>query len=121
MVKAYLEDDLTIKIIIHGMDMELFRLRDKEVYVEEDEPLTDPPSELDRPVFVCTRSLWNTGVYGQIETCGWISKDKLIPLDPSKKKDQKIISQIESVIEKAKQRSQIWLDIAKAKGINTGV
>lgn len=79
----------------------------------------DPNTGKREYVFVSTRTLYATSVYGQIEQAGWINKDRLMPLKNTKK-DRGIRKQITRVRHQGIERSQLWYELEKARSQKEG-
>ncbi len=90
-----------------------------EFYVEECDPQGAEKPEGDF-VYVCTRTRWSTSMFGQVESCGWIERSKLEPLNLKLKGDRQIVEDIKSARDQGKELSKLWFDMQKAKEVNSG-
>jgi len=99
---------------------EIYRTQDTDgrtFYVQVQAPPVwegDPNTGKQKAVYVSTRSLYTNSVYGQIEQAGWISKDKLVPLNNTKK-DREVRKQINRARRRGVERSQMWYELEKAR------
>jgi len=64
-----------------------------EYYVEACDPQGSEKPDCDC-VYVCTRTPWRTSVFGQVESCGWIERSKLEPLNLKRKGDRQIVENV---------------------------
>jgi len=96
---------------------ELYKLNEAgdEIYVEIRK---NPGFREDKEglVYVCTRTPYVTSLYGQIETCGFVEKERLIPFKNTKR-DQKIKEQLERATKEGIERSKTMYEIAKGTAI----
>ena len=97
--------------------MKIHRVRKEnggEYYVEECDPQGSEKPDCDC-VYVCTRTPWRTSVFGQVESCGWIERSKLEPLNLKRKAERQILENIKSARDHGKELSKLWYDMQKRR------
>ena len=93
------------------------RLKDEDEFVEvvKKPDYTPDKFKSDDWAYVCTRTPYATSLFGQIESCGFVHVNDLIPLDKSKKKDRELIEKLKKVQEEGIERSAMWYKLYKSK------
>ncbi|NIA03789.1 MAG: hypothetical protein GWP09_00380 [Nitrospiraceae bacterium] len=96
---------------------QIYKIKDEDVYVEVEKMPSFVEKEFpkDEYIYVCTKTPYLTSLFAQIETCGVIKKDDLIPLDKKNKHDREILKQIEKVEKEAIERSEAWYKLYKSR------